>query len=46
MLYFGMINWTHTWLDAKGPAKSAHIAELTVEVFLEGIRKAELPDRH
>lgn len=45
MLYFGMINWTHTWLDAKGPAKSAHIAELAVEVFLEGVRKAELPDR-
>ncbi|HEX4079610.1 MAG TPA: TetR/AcrR family transcriptional regulator [Rhizomicrobium sp.] len=44
MLYFGMINWTHTWLHAEGRAKPAHIADLAVEVFLEGVRKAQIPD--
>ena len=37
MLYFGMINWTHTWLDPEGRADSAEIAELAANVFLEGI---------
>jgi AcrR family transcriptional regulator len=43
MLYFGMINWTHTWLDPQGPAKPDEIAELAVKVFLEGIAKKGLP---
>jgi AcrR family transcriptional regulator len=37
MLYFGMINWTHTWLDPSGPAKPDDIAELAVSIFLDGI---------
>jgi AcrR family transcriptional regulator len=37
MLYFGMINWTHTWLDPKGRANPAKIAELAADVFLKGI---------
>jgi hypothetical protein len=44
MLYFGMINWMHTWLDPKGPASPTAIADLTVTLFLEGLRKATLPD--
>lgn len=43
MLYFGMINWMHTWLDPKGKAKPARIAELAVATFLNGISKAEIP---
>jgi hypothetical protein len=43
MLYFGMINWTHTWLDSEGRAKPAKIAELAANVFLEGLMKAEIP---
>jgi len=43
MLYFGMINWMHTWLDPKGPAKPTAIADLTVTTFLEGLRKGGLP---
>ena len=43
MLYFGMINWMHTWLDPNGRAKPARIAELAVSIFLEGIVKAEIP---
>jgi len=43
MLYFGMINWMHTWLDPHGPVKPARIAELAANVFLEGIEKGKLP---
>lgn len=42
MLYFGMINWMHTWLDPKGPAKPSAIADLTVTTFVEGLRKGSL----
>jgi AcrR family transcriptional regulator len=43
MLYFGMINWMHTWLDPSGRAKPAKIAELAVNMFLDGLRKGEIP---
>jgi AcrR family transcriptional regulator len=43
MLYFGMINWMHTWLDPSGKAKPARIADLAVNTFLDGLRKGELP---
>ena len=43
MLYFGMINWMHTWLDPEGKAKPQRIADLAVSTFLDGIEKAELP---
>jgi AcrR family transcriptional regulator len=44
MLYFGMINWMHTWLDPSGRAKPAKIADLAVNTFLNGIAKAEIPN--
>jgi len=43
MLYFGMINWMHTWLDPAGRAKPAKIADLAVNTFLDGIGNAEIP---
>jgi len=43
MLYFGMINWMHTWLDPEGRARPQRIADLAVNTFLNGIEKAELP---
>jgi hypothetical protein len=43
MLHFGMINLMHTWLDPAGPAKPAGIADLTVNTFIEGLRKGALP---
>jgi AcrR family transcriptional regulator len=43
MLYFGMINWMHTWLDPEGPVSPARIAELAANLFLEGIGRGELP---
>lgn len=45
MLYFGMINWMHTWLDPKGRAKPAKIADLAANVFLDGIIRANIPPR-
>lgn len=43
MLYFGMINWTHIWMDPKGRAKPPRIAELAVNIFLDGLAHTELP---
>ena len=37
MLYFGMINWTHTWLNPQGPATPKQIAETATAIFLDGI---------
>jgi AcrR family transcriptional regulator len=37
MIYFGMINWTHTWFDPKGPLGAADIAKLAVDIFLKGV---------
>jgi AcrR family transcriptional regulator len=43
MLYFGMINWTHTWMDPAGAVKPSRIADLAANVFLEGIVDTSLP---
>jgi AcrR family transcriptional regulator len=43
MLYFGMINWTHTWLDPEGRVRPVRIAELAASLFLEGIERTEIP---
>jgi AcrR family transcriptional regulator len=42
MLYFGMINWTHTWLDPGGAVEPERIAALAADVFLDGIAKGEI----
>jgi len=42
MLWFGMINWMHTWLDPDGPVRPARIAELAAETFLGGINDADI----
>ncbi len=43
MLYFGMINWTHIWMDPKGPARPPRIAKLAGGLFLEGFLKDKFP---
>lgn len=40
MLYFGMINWTHTWFDPAGPVTSGALAEMAVDLTLGGLAKA------
>jgi AcrR family transcriptional regulator len=39
MLYFGMINWMHTWFDPSGPATPQAIADLAAATFLDGIER-------
>lgn len=40
MLYFGMINWTHTWFDPRGPVSAGALAEMVVDLVFGGIKKA------
>src|ERR1700742_2245409 len=37
MIYFGMINWTHTWFDPKGALGPNDVATLAVNIFLKGV---------
>ncbi|HWA02673.1 MAG TPA: TetR/AcrR family transcriptional regulator [Rhizomicrobium sp.] len=43
MLYFGMINWTHTWMDASGAVSPSAIAEFAAEIFIMGFGRAGFP---
>jgi len=40
MLFFGMINWTHTWFDPSGAVSADALAEMAVDVTLGGLAKA------
>lgn len=40
MLFFGMINWTHTWFDPKGAVSAGALAEMAVDLTLGGLAKA------
>ena len=37
MLFFGMINWTHTWFRSEGAISADALANLAVDVMLSGI---------
>lgn len=45
MLYFGMINWTHTWFDAKGSVSAPQLADLAVDLFINGLKSLDPPGR-
>ena len=38
MLFFGMINWTHTWFRADGPVGAEQVADLAADLTLLGLR--------
>jgi AcrR family transcriptional regulator len=40
MLFFGMINWTHTWFHPRGAVSADELAELAVDVMLGGLAGA------
>ena len=40
MLFFGTINWTHTWFDPSGAVSAGALAEMAVDLTLGGVRKA------
>jgi AcrR family transcriptional regulator len=37
MLFFGMINWTHTWFRAEGRVSAEHLADMAVDLMLGGL---------
>ncbi|MEQ1617640.1 MAG: TetR/AcrR family transcriptional regulator [Terricaulis sp.] len=39
MLFFGMINWTHTWFDPKGAVSAGALAEMAAGLVLGGLAK-------
>jgi AcrR family transcriptional regulator len=39
MLFFGMINWTHTWFRPEGSVASDDLAELAVDLMLNGLER-------
>jgi AcrR family transcriptional regulator len=40
MIYFGAINWTHTWFDAEGAVSTGALSEMVVDMTLGGLAKA------
>jgi AcrR family transcriptional regulator len=38
MLFFGMINWTHTWFDPRGPVTADALADMAVDLTLGGLK--------
>jgi AcrR family transcriptional regulator len=40
MLFFGMINWTHTWFDSSGAVSAGALAEMVVDLTLGGLGRA------
>jgi AcrR family transcriptional regulator len=42
MLFFGMINWLHTWYDPEQPIKPDAVADLAAALFLDGLERAPL----
>ncbi len=40
MMFFGMLNWTHTWFDPTGPIKNHEIADIASAMFLSGLMQS------
>lgn len=43
MIFFGMINWTHTWFKPEGPASADAIADLIADTIITGIKGYKKP---
>ena len=41
MLFFGMINWTHTWFRPGGKIGAEAIAEMAVDLMLGGLERVQ-----
>lgn len=42
MLFFGMINWTHTWFRPDGPVSGEALADMAVDLMLGGLSSPSL----
>ena len=38
MLFYGMLNWTHTWFDPKGPTSVDSVSELMGDLIIGGLK--------
>jgi AcrR family transcriptional regulator len=38
MMFFGMLNFTHTWLNQSGPISGSEIAMMAANIFIAGLR--------
>lgn len=45
MLFFGMINWTHTWFDPRGALSPEAFADMAVDTLLGGLSGAAAAQR-
>ena len=43
MLFFGMINWTHTWFRPEGDVSADMLADMAVDMMLDGITDSQKP---
>ena len=41
MLFFGMINWTHTWFRSDGPIRAEDLANLAFDLMLNGLGEVQ-----
>ena len=41
MLFFGMINWTHTWFRAEGRVSAERLADMAVDLMLGGLDEVQ-----
>lgn len=41
MLFFGMINWTHTWFRPEGAVDADALADLAVDLMLNGLERVQ-----
>ncbi len=39
MMFFGMLNWTHTWFDKSGTVTIKKVADIATDMFLKGLPK-------
>jgi len=37
MMFFGMLNWTHTWFDRSSPFTEKKVADIATDMFLKGL---------
>ena len=45
MLFFGMINWTHTWFKPKGELSPKDLALVAVDLLLNDLFVIRLSDQ-
>ena len=42
MMFFGMLNFTHTWFDQTGPVSGADVAKMAANMFIAGLKHGGL----